>query len=133
MQGCSALMVVEYKEKYYKFIKMLAEGHNNMSHMAREIGVATSTLYDWAKKDDFKADLDSACRGLLPLNVRKVINGLKAKAEEGEAAQAKLYLQHETGWSEKSEVKTEIVNADSIVSGVIEAMKRKGIGNDSSD
>jgi hypothetical protein len=90
-------MVIEYKEKYNKYIQMLAEGYGNLTYIAKTIGVDTKTLYNWAKRDCFKDDLDIAVRGLMPLNVRKVINGIKAKAEEGETPPAKLYLQHEKG------------------------------------
>jgi hypothetical protein len=126
---CTALQVIEYKDKYYKFISILAQGEiRGMNKIAEAVGVSREKLYQWAKKECFERDLADANRGLLAYHIQQIRNGNIAKAKQGEAQNIKLFWQKELGWSEKTEVKTEIVNADSIVSGVIEAMKKKGIG-----
>ena len=119
------LMLVDYKEKYYRYLHMLADGWTNVSKMALEVGVTRQCLINWSKKECFKADLDLCVRGLLPLNVQRVINGQMNAAIDGDAAAARLYLHHETGYTEKIGVQTEFINADAAVGGVIQALKAK--------
>jgi hypothetical protein len=119
------LTLVDYKEKYYRYLHMLADGRTNLSKMALEVGVTRQCLLNWSKKECFKSDLDLCVKGLLPLNVQRVINGQMNAAIDGDAAAARLYLHHETGYTEKIGVQTEFINADAAVGGVIQALKAK--------
>lgn len=122
--GLSALQVTDYKQRYLKYIQKLAQGETNLSAIARELNVDRETLYNWAKRDCFAEDLAIAKAGLQPLNTCRVVNAIHREALSGDVLAAKLYFQHETGWNERSEVKTEIINADAIVGGVLDAIRK---------
>jgi hypothetical protein len=142
---CTALEKA-FEPDYELFLELLRQGYVSMTRMSdiiweeynrvmpgriKSAAVMRSRLYQMAKRESFATDKAEALRGLRALHGWQIYNANINKAMTGEFSNIKLHYQHEEGWTEKAELKTDIsVNADGIVNGVLDAL-RKAKPNDS--
>lgn len=105
---------LRYQAEYNEFIAWIAlpeefRSPKNQGEFAQKFGVCQDTLSDWKKIGGFWDEVKAERQRWGKERTPNVILGLYRKAvKEGNAAEAKLWLQYIEGWAEKKDIEAAI-------------------------
>jgi len=99
------------KEKFIEFmalpyvLRKEEYGYKTQKDFAKDNEIHQGTLSEWKKEEEFWPKVREKMRGWAKDRTPNVIQGLYNKAvKEGNAQEAKFWMQYIEGWTEKSEV-----------------------------
>jgi len=105
---------LRYQAEYNEFIAWIAlpeefRSPKTQGELAKKFGVCQDTLSDWKKIASFWDQVKAERQRWGKERTPNVILGLYKKAvKEGNAAEAKLWLQYIEGWTEKKDIEAAI-------------------------